>query len=70
MLSTNGIHILVDVIIVDPTQVEWVLCVVSSCGVIAKVITQIKEGHYCGQHSMNVFFSCYKGLWLFASISG
>jgi hypothetical protein len=66
VLSTNGIHILVDVVIVDGTQVEWVLCVVSSHGVIEKVLTQIK-GHYCGEHSMNVF-SCYKGLWLFAPI--
>jgi hypothetical protein len=62
VLSTNGIHILVNVIIVDPTQVEWVLCVVSFCGVTTKMITQIKEGPYCGQHSMDVFFSCYKDL--------
>jgi hypothetical protein len=60
VLSINGIHILVDVTIVDPTQVEWVLCVISPHGVSAIVITQTK-GHSCDQHSMDVFFFCYEG---------
>jgi hypothetical protein len=59
VLSINGIHALVDVTIVDPTQVEWVLCIVSSCEVIAKLITQIK-GHYCDNIQWMCFFLALK----------
>jgi len=54
--SNNDIHILIDVVIVDPTQVEWVLCVVSSGGVIKKMITQIKRTLLWSTFNGCVFF--------------
>jgi len=46
MLSTNGIHILVDVVIVDTTPVDLVFQVVSSHRVTTMVAPQPKEGLY------------------------
>ncbi len=43
MLSTNDIHTLVDIVIVDPTQVDLVSHATSSCGVAVIVTIQGKE---------------------------
>jgi hypothetical protein len=45
MILVDGIHTLVDVIIVDLAQVDFLVWVVSSCGVAAMVATQAKKNY-------------------------
>ncbi len=56
MLSVNGVYILADVIIVDPTRVELVSQVTFSCGVVAIVVVWAKDGLYCNLFLMDMFF--------------
>lgn len=55
MLSTDGICTLVDMVIVDPTQVDLVFQVVSSHEVAAMTITQAKGELYHDQHLIDTF---------------
>ncbi len=45
MILVDGIHTLVDVVIVDLTQVDLLVWVVSSCGVAAMVATQAMKNY-------------------------
>jgi len=45
MILVDGIHTLVDVVIVDLTQVDLVVWVVSSCGVATMVATQAMKNY-------------------------
>jgi len=55
MLSTDGIHTLVNMVINDPTKGNLVFQVVPSRKVIMMTITQAKEGLYHDWHSTNTF---------------
>jgi hypothetical protein len=56
VLLVDGIHTLVDVIIIDPVQAYLVLCVVSFCEVVATMAIQAKERLYHNWHITNAFF--------------
>jgi len=55
MLSTDGIHTLVNMVIDDLTRGDLVSQVVPSRRVIMMMITQAKEGLYHDWHSTNTF---------------
>jgi hypothetical protein len=55
MLSTDGIHTLVNMVINDPTRGDLVFQVVPTHRVIMMMITQAKEGLYHYWHSTNTF---------------
>jgi len=46
MLSINNVHMMVDVVIVDPTQIDLVSWITLSCGVVMTIATQVKDGIY------------------------
>jgi hypothetical protein len=46
VLLINGVHTLVDIVIVDPIQVDLVPQVIFSCGVLTIVVIQTKDGFY------------------------
>jgi hypothetical protein len=52
----DGIHILVNVIIADPTQVDLVSQATLCHGVVAAMVAQVKEGIYYNHYPLNVFF--------------
>ncbi len=47
MLSIDGVHTLVDVVIINPIRVNLVLQATFSRGVVMKIIAQVKDGLYC-----------------------
>jgi hypothetical protein len=55
VLSTNGIHTLVNMVIDDPTRGDLVSQVVPFRKVIMMMTTQAKEGLYHDWHSTNMF---------------
>jgi hypothetical protein len=56
MLLVNSVCTLADVVILDPTQVDFVSWVAFSHGVATTVATQVKDGIY---HNEHVFpFNC------------
>ncbi len=56
VLLVDGIRILADVIIVDPTQADLVSRTTFSCGVVATMVAQVKEGLYYDHYPLNMFF--------------
>ncbi len=56
MLLVDGVYILLDVVIANPIQVDLVLQVALSHGVVAIVVAQVKNGLYCDQFLLNMFF--------------
>jgi hypothetical protein len=56
LVSIDGICTLVYVVIVNPTWVDLVSQTTSLDEVIAKMVTQAKEGFYYNQHAINTFF--------------
>jgi hypothetical protein len=55
VLSTNGIHTLVNMVIDDPTRGDLVSEVVPSRKVIMMMTTQAKKGLYHDWHSTSMF---------------
>ncbi len=55
MLTIDGIHILANGIIIDPTRVDIVSQVVSFWGMVMTIITQEKFVSYCNQHPKDNF---------------
>ncbi len=55
ILSIDGICMLANVVIVDPTQAYLVSWLVIYCGVAVIVIVQVKEGFYCDHYPTNMF---------------
>jgi hypothetical protein len=55
VLSVEDIHILVDVVIAKPTQVNLISCVISSCKVVVTMVAHAKEGFYHNQHLVDAF---------------
>jgi hypothetical protein len=51
----NGIHILANGVIIDPTCANLVSQVVSSWGVVVTIITQENFVSYCNQHPKDDF---------------
>jgi hypothetical protein len=47
VLSIDGVHTLVDVVIINPIRVNLVLQATFSRGVVMKIIAQVKDGLYC-----------------------
>jgi hypothetical protein len=47
VLSIDGVHTLVDVVIINPIEVDLVLQVFFSRGVVMTITTQVKDGLYC-----------------------
>jgi len=56
LLSINGVHMLADVVIVDPTWIDLVSQATFSCGVVTRVTTWVKDGFYCDQFLEDMFF--------------
>jgi hypothetical protein len=56
VLLMDGICTLVNVIIVDPTRINFVSWVDISHGVLATIAAQMKEGIYCNCYPANMFF--------------
>jgi hypothetical protein len=56
VLLINGVHTLVDVVIVDPTQVDLISWATISCGVATLVVTQANDGFYWDRFSTDIFF--------------
>jgi hypothetical protein len=57
VLSIDGIHTLVDVVITDFIQTYLVSRVALSCGVVVIVMTQVKEGLHCDHYPIDMFSS-------------
>jgi hypothetical protein len=55
VLSIDGVHTLADVVIINLTQVDLVLQVDFSCGVVMTIIAQVKDGLYCNQFLTYMF---------------
>jgi hypothetical protein len=56
VLSIDGIHMLANVVIADPTQTYFVSQVAVSCGVTVLVMVQVKKGLHCDHYPTNMFF--------------
>jgi hypothetical protein len=56
LLSIDGICTLAYVVIVNPTRVDLVSQTTSLDKVVAKMVTQAKEGFYHDHHPINTFF--------------
>jgi hypothetical protein len=56
VLSIDGVHTLVDVVIINPIEVDLVLQIVFSRGVVMTITTQMKDGFYCNQFLTYMFF--------------
>jgi hypothetical protein len=56
VLSIDGVHTLVDVVIINPTRVDLVLQAAFSRGVVMKIIAQVKDGLYCNRFLTYMFF--------------
>jgi hypothetical protein len=46
VLSIDGVRTLVNIVIIDPIQIDLVLQVVFSFGVVAIIMTQVKDDFY------------------------
>jgi hypothetical protein len=57
VLFVDGTHILINVVIVDCTQIDLVSCVVSSHKVVTTLVVQAKEWFYHDRQSLNAIFS-------------
>jgi len=55
MLTVDGIHTLIDIIIVNLIHVDFVFRVTSSWRMATKITTQAKTLSYCNQHHENDF---------------
>ncbi len=55
-MSIDDIHILVDVVIVDPIRVDLISHVVLSDGVVMFLAVEMKERFYCDYYLADVFF--------------
>jgi len=55
MLSTNNIHTLANMVIINPTQILLVFRVASSREVVTMVVVQAKEGFYHDWHPTYMF---------------
>jgi len=56
MLSIDGVHTLVDVVIINPIEVDLVLQVFFSRGVVMTITTQVKDGLYCNRFLTYMLF--------------
>jgi hypothetical protein len=52
----NGIRTLINVVIVDPIQVDLVLGLAFPCGMVVTMVAQMKEGLYHECYLANMFF--------------
>lgn len=57
VLFVDGTHTLINVVIVDFTQIDLVSCVVSSHKVVTTLVVQAKEWLYHDRQSLNAIFS-------------
>jgi hypothetical protein len=57
VLSVDSIRILINIVIVHPTQTDLVWRGVLYCGVVTIMAIWMKEGFYHDHHLVNVFFS-------------
>ncbi len=55
MLTKNGVHTLIDVVIVDPTQADLFPRSCVTQGFVVFDVIQTKERNYCNQHPTNQF---------------
>jgi hypothetical protein len=55
MLLVDGVHTLVDVIIIDPTRVDLVSWATISCEVATTVAVQVKVDFYCDRFPTDMF---------------
>jgi hypothetical protein len=55
VLSIDGVHTLVDVVIINPIEVDLVLQVVFARGVMMTITIQVKDGFYCNRFLTYMF---------------
>jgi len=55
MFSVNGVYTLLDVVIVNPTQVDLMSWVAFSCGVATTIAIEAKNGFYYDRFLSNMF---------------
>jgi hypothetical protein len=56
VLLIDGIHTLANVVITDPIWIDLVSLAIISCGIVATITTQVKDGFYRDKFPMGMFF--------------